>query len=96
MADSRELLTKSEVETESGRWLYISHRPIKDHNNEYLKSVIIATDVTELKNAQQQIKKSEEELKMKVDDLEQFYNMAIVRAEGDFLYYLNKETEQKA
>jgi PAS domain S-box-containing protein len=79
MADSRELLTKSEVETESGRWLYISHRPIKDHNNEYLKSVIIATDVTELKNAQQQIKKSEEELKMKVDDLEQFYNMAIGR-----------------
>ncbi|HBH60828.1 MAG TPA: hypothetical protein DDX85_03620 [Nitrospiraceae bacterium] len=79
MASSQELQAKSELETETGRWLYISHRPIQDDKEHLLKSVIIATDVTELKNAQQRIKESEKELKMKVDDLEKFYEMAIGR-----------------
>ncbi len=79
MTSSQELLAKSELETETGRWLYISHRPIQDDKEKLLKSVIIATDVTELKNAQQRIKESEKELKMKVDDLEKFYEMAIGR-----------------
>jgi PAS domain-containing protein len=79
MASSRELLAKSELETETGRWLYISHRPIQDDKEKLLKSVIIATDVTELKNAQQRIRESEKELKIKVDDLEKFYEMAIGR-----------------
>jgi transcriptional regulator with PAS, ATPase and Fis domain len=79
MASSQELVAKSELETETGRWLYISHRPIQDDKEKLLKSVIIATDVTELKYAQQRIKESEKELKMKVDDLEKFYEMAIGR-----------------
>lgn len=79
MASSQELVAKSELETERGRWLYISHRAIQDDKEKLLKSVIIATDVTELKNAQQRIKESEKELKIKVDDLEKFYEMAIGR-----------------
>lgn len=79
MICSRELPAKNELETETGRWLYISHRPIQDEKEKKMKSVIIATDITELKNAQQRIKESENELKMKVDDLEKFYEMAIGR-----------------
>jgi PAS domain S-box-containing protein len=79
MMASRELLTKNELETENGRWLYISHRPIHDEKENLLNTVIIATDVTELKHAQQKIKESEKELKKKVDDLEKFYDMAIGR-----------------
>jgi PAS domain S-box-containing protein len=79
MSGSCELLSKMELETEAGRWLYISHRPIQDDKEKLLNSVIIATDVTELKNAQQKIKVSEKELKKKVDDLEKFYDMAIGR-----------------
>ncbi|MBI5664056.1 MAG: PAS domain-containing protein [Nitrospirae bacterium] len=79
MTSSNELPAKSELETETGRWLYISHRPIQDDKEKLLKSVIIATDVTELKTAQQRINESEKELKVKVDDLEKFYEMAIGR-----------------
>ncbi|UCD35009.1 MAG: PAS domain-containing protein [Nitrospiraceae bacterium] len=79
MSCSQELMTKSELETENGRWLYMSHRPISDERETSMKSVIIATDVTELKSAQKQIRKSEEDLKKKVDDLEHFYDMAVGR-----------------
>ncbi len=79
MGNSRDLPAKSELETEAGRWLYISHRPIKDDNDNLLKSVIIATDVTEIKTAEKKIKESEKELKKKVDDLEKFYDMAVGR-----------------
>jgi PAS domain-containing protein len=79
MNTSQDLLTKCELETESGRCLYISHRPINDENGGHLKSVIVATDVTEIKRAQIQIKNSEKELKKKVEELENFYDMAIGR-----------------
>jgi PAS domain S-box-containing protein len=79
MSSSRDLSLKSELETESGRWLYVSHRPIHDNKSTSLHSVIIATDITQLKKAQQRINESEKELKKKVKDLEQFYNMAIGR-----------------
>ncbi|MBI4681607.1 MAG: hypothetical protein HY757_00655 [Nitrospirae bacterium] len=73
------MLSKSELETEAGRYLYISHLTIQDDKENLIKSVIIATDVTELKNARHRIKVSEEELRRKVDDLERFYAMAIGR-----------------
>jgi PAS domain S-box-containing protein len=76
---SYELLTKNEIKTESGRWLYISHHPIRGENKENTHSVIIATEVTDLKIAQQRIRESEEELKKKVNELEKFYDMAIGR-----------------
>ncbi len=79
MNTSQDLLTKCELETESGHCLYISHRPINDEEGGHLQSVIVATDVTEIKNAQKQIKKSEKELKKKVEELENFYDMAIGR-----------------
>jgi len=75
----QDLPAKNELKTETGRWLYISHRPIQDDKEKKLKSVIIATDITELKTAQERIKESEKELKMRVDDLEKFYEMAIGR-----------------
>ena len=76
---SHNLLTKKEIKTESGRWFYISHHPIRDENKETTHSVIIATEVTNLKIAQQRITESEEELKKKVNELEKFYDMAIGR-----------------
>ncbi len=79
MGCGRELTAKNELETENGRWLYISHRPIQDEREKLLKSVIIATDITELKHAQKRIKVSENELKKKVNDLEKFYDMAVGR-----------------
>jgi PAS domain S-box-containing protein len=79
MSKSRELLTKKTINTDSGRWLHVSHRPIKDEKGNFLKSVIIATDITDLKNAQQRLKESEKELKKKVEDLEKFYDMAVGR-----------------
>ena len=44
-----------------------------------MHTVIIATEVTDLKNAQHRLKESEEELKQKVQDLEKFYDMAVGR-----------------
>ena len=79
MVSPQKLQTKRELETDNGRWLYISHRPIQDDNKAHMRTVIIATDVTELKHAQQRIRESEMELKKKVDDLEKFYDMAIGR-----------------
>ncbi len=79
MNESKELLATIEVQTDTGRWLYVSHRPIKDEHSKSLHSVIIATEVTDLKNAQEQLKVSEEELTQKVQDLEKFYDMAIGR-----------------
>jgi PAS domain S-box-containing protein len=68
-----------EVKTERGHWLYVSHRPVFDERGEFLHSVIIATDITALKNAQDTLSKSEEELKKRVEELEKFYEMAVGR-----------------
>lgn len=76
---SQEFSLKSELKTNSDRWLYISHRPIEDDKSKTLHSVIIATDITELKNAQHKIRESEKELQKKVEDLEKFYDLAIGR-----------------
>ncbi len=75
----RQLPAKSELKTDTGRWLYVSHRPIQDEDATSPHSVIIATEVTDLKNAQQKLRQSEEELKQKVQDLEKFYDMAVGR-----------------
>ncbi len=76
---SEELQGKMEIRTESGRWLYVSHRPIRDERGSHIRTVITSTDVTEMKNAQDQIKDSENELQHKVQDLEKFYDMAVGR-----------------
>jgi len=78
-ANSGNLFIKKEIKTETGKWLYISHRPVFDENNKYTFSVILATDITELKKAQERIEESEDELKIKIKDLEKFYDMAVGR-----------------
>jgi len=77
--ESGEFLTNAEVQTSSGRWLYLNHQPIQDIKSRTLHSVLIATDITELKKAQQKNKESSYELKNKVEDLEKFYDMAVGR-----------------
>ena len=79
ICSSDDFTLKSELRTNSGRWLYVSHRPIHTDKSEALHSVIIATDVTKLKTAQDRIEESEKELKKKVEDLEKFYDLAVGR-----------------
>ena len=74
-----EPMTHVEVKTRENHWFYLSHRPICDRNGSYLHTVVIATNITDLKIAQENLSNSEEELKMKVDDLEKFYDMAVGR-----------------
>jgi PAS domain S-box-containing protein len=68
-----------ETKTTTGRWFYLSHRPIADRKGDFLYSVIIATDITGLKSAQEKIQESEEALKERVKELEKFYEMAVGR-----------------
>ncbi len=79
MKNSTELPLKSELKTPSGRWLYISHRPIKDEKGMSSQSIIIATDITEIKNTQEKLNVSKEALNKKVSDLERFYDMSVGR-----------------
>lgn len=57
-----ELREWTEVKTNSGHWFYISHCPIFDEKGAFLHSIVIAADVTSLKNTQQKLQDSEEEL----------------------------------
>ncbi|MBI4685254.1 MAG: PAS domain S-box protein [Nitrospirae bacterium] len=69
-----------EVKTETGHWLYLSHCPVFDEDNgDLLHSIVVATDITRLHNAQQQITESDKELRKKIEDLEKFYEMAVGR-----------------
>ena len=79
MKNSKELPIKSELRTPTGRWLYVSHRPISDEKGRSSQSIIIATDITEIKNTQEKLNDSREALKKKVSDLERFYDMAVGR-----------------
>lgn len=69
----------TEVRTTTGHWLYVSHRPVFDENNEFLHSVVIASDITSMKNTQVRLTQSEEELQNRVYELEKFYEMAVGR-----------------
>lgn len=77
--EDKEPLTKHEIKTETGEWLYISHRPIKDIKGEIQYCVIVMTDITDLKNTQQKLLDSEWNLKERVRELEEFYNMSVHR-----------------
>jgi transcriptional regulator with PAS, ATPase and Fis domain len=68
-----------EVKTDKGRWLYLSFCPIKDENDSFIHSIVISTDITDLKNTQQRLMESEDELKGRIRDLENFYEMAVGR-----------------
>ena len=68
-----------EIQTASGHWLYLSSYSIHDEKGEFLHTIIMATDITDMKNTQQRLLKSEDELKTRVKDLEDFYEMAVGR-----------------
>lgn len=74
-----ETMTRVEMNTRGGHWFYVSHRPILDKKGEFIYSVIIASDITELKNTQGKLIESEVKLKQQVKDLERFYDMAVGR-----------------
>ncbi|MBI4682151.1 MAG: PAS domain S-box protein [Nitrospirae bacterium] len=68
-----------EIKTDSGHWLYVSSYSILDNNGKFLHKIIMATDITDLKNTQQRLLKSEDDLKTRVKELEDFYEMAVGR-----------------
>lgn len=68
-----------EIKTDSGHWLYLSSYSILDEKGEFLHTIIMATDITDMKNAQQRLLNSEDELKTRVRELEDFYEMAVGR-----------------
>lgn len=72
-------IEKTEIKTNRGRWLYVSYHPIINKQGEFIHSVIIASDITELKDFEQKLLDSERELKKRVEDLERFYQMAVGR-----------------
>ncbi|MBI5057340.1 MAG: PAS domain-containing protein [Nitrospirae bacterium] len=79
LIENEEPMERVEIRTRDDHWFYVSQRPIRDKKGKYLHTVIIATDITNLKNAQQMLKKSEQNLKKQVEDLEKFYEMAVGR-----------------
>jgi len=52
----------TEIKTKTGHWFYISHCPIFDHQGEFLHSIVIAADITSLKETQEKLEESEKEL----------------------------------
>lgn len=72
-------MKKTEVKTEDGRWLYVSHLPVFDEEGEYIYTIIMASDITELKNTQHKVMESRLELKERISELENFYEMAVNR-----------------
>ncbi|HDH06500.1 MAG TPA: PAS domain S-box protein [Nitrospirae bacterium] len=69
----------AEIQTRSGHWLYLSAYSILDDKGNFLHTIIIATDITDLKNTQKRLLQSEKELKNRVRELEDFYDMAVGR-----------------
>lgn len=74
-----ELITKSEIKTETGEWFYINQRPFKNEKDEIIHSVIVMTEITELKIIQKNLIESEANLKKRVIDLEDFYDISVHR-----------------
>lgn len=74
-----EILPKTEIETKDGRWFYVSHCPVTDGKGKPRFSVVVATDITDIKNTQKKLMEYQEELKKRVKELEDFYNMAVTR-----------------
>ncbi|MEW6602668.1 MAG: PAS domain-containing protein, partial [Nitrospirota bacterium] len=68
-----------EIMTDSGHWLYLSSYSIVDDKGEFLHTIIMATNITDMKKTQQRLLRSEDELKNRVKELEDFYEMAVGR-----------------
>ena len=79
MEDGVMMNSKREIKTADGQWLYLSHQPIMEEGKHTGQTVIVGTDITDLKKVQMRLAESERELKKRVGDLERFYDMAIGR-----------------
>jgi PAS domain-containing protein len=71
--------TKIEAQTKQGEWLYISYYPILDEKSQFLRGVIICTDITGLKYTQDKLARSEKQHIDRIEELERFYEMAVNR-----------------
>ena len=77
--NNKEQSNRTEVRTYDGHWLYVSTLPVYDKNNIFIYTIITATDITELKQTQQNLMESKQELNERVNELENFYDMAVNR-----------------
>jgi len=77
--DESKSASNIEIKTDTGHWLYLSSYSILDEKGEFLHTIIMATDITDMKNTQQRLLKSEDELISRVKELEDFYEMAVGR-----------------
>jgi PAS domain S-box-containing protein len=70
---------KTEIKTETGRWIHLSYHPIMNKKEDFLHSILIGTDITEIKTIQQKLIESKKKLKTRVEELERFYEAAVSR-----------------
>jgi len=78
-SDDTKPVSNIEINTSSGLWMYLSSYPIFNEKSDFLHTIIIATDISNLKRTQQRLQVSEQELKERVKELENFYDMAVGR-----------------
>jgi len=74
-----EALPKTEIKIKEGHWFYVSHCPVTDEKGIFHFSVVVATDITDIKNTQQKLMEYQEELKKRIKELEDFYEMGVGR-----------------
>ncbi|MFZ3137686.1 MAG: PAS domain S-box protein [Thermodesulfovibrionales bacterium] len=73
-------LEVAEMEMEAlGGVFIVSCTPVIDGNGNLQKIIHIATDITDRKMAEKELKRNEKELKKRVQELEEFYNIAVGR-----------------
>jgi PAS domain S-box-containing protein len=68
-----------EMQTRCGQWFKINHQPVLDGGKESGNTIIVATDITDLKKTQEYLISSKSELQERVRELERFYEMAVDR-----------------
>jgi PAS domain S-box-containing protein len=61
------------------RWQQWTNRAILDDEGKVLEFQSVGRDITDRKQAEEALRKSREELKMRVDELEEFYQIAVGR-----------------
>jgi len=68
-----------EIQTACGKWFKINHQPVIEDGKESGKTIIVATDISDLKTTQEYLISSKSELQERVKELEKFYEMAVGR-----------------
>lgn len=71
--------THVEIQTKCGHWFNVNHQQIPDNKRGIEKTIIVASDITNLKNTQGMLEASQGDLKKQLEELEKFYDMAVGR-----------------